>query len=158
MTARYKIEPYGVESVVKQVAHLAEHELTADAKDVVAAVKSATAHCDPSSPVKGLLGPFGLAATGEIKAVASTAATVLTAAVNATNAYVEADVEMARHGEHGVRVTRDSVSGFDGDKAQRAAGRQTGSLRNLPKLDGMDQQNRPSLNDWLSAAGRGQQQ
>ncbi|MEV4753520.1 DUF6507 family protein [Micromonospora sp. NPDC049559] len=155
MAARYRIEPYGVQSVVKSVAALAEHDLTANAKGVAAAVESATGHCDPASPVRAALGPFGLAATGQIKGLASATGTVLTAAVNATNAYVEADVEMARRGEQGVRVTGSYVSGHVGDRAQHDAERQTGGLRNLPRQDAQDARDRPSLSDWLAKVGQG---
>ncbi|KXK63914.1 hypothetical protein AWW66_00205 [Micromonospora rosaria] len=146
---RYRIEPGGVAAVVNAVNEDAARTLTAHAKDLQRATTSAEAHLDPLSPVRGALGPFALAAGGQIKAVYSATTTVLRATATATNAYVEADLDMARAGEAGVTVTATYVAGNDGDRASQAGRRAVQGLANIPKQEAMDARETPSLTDWL---------
>ncbi|MEV4617884.1 DUF6507 family protein [Asanoa sp. NPDC049573] len=151
--ARYRIEPFGVRHVVNAVDRYAQAELTKASEDTQDATEAATAHLDPMSPVRGLLGPFGLAVSGQIKAVYAATTDVLSAAANATNAYVEADAEMARRGAHGEIY----VSGAVGDRAQHAGAREAGGLAALPRQDIDNARNgsRPSLADWLAQVDGG---
>jgi hypothetical protein len=77
-------------------------------------------------------------------------AAVLSAAVRAPNAYIEADQEMARRGGQGVTVTEHALSGSVGDKAQSAGADATGGLRNDPKLNALNQGQGGTLADWLA--------
>jgi Family of unknown function (DUF6507) len=152
--ARYRIEPEGVRHVVNAVGQYAQDQLTKTSEDTQDAVSAATDHLDPLSPLRGLLGPFGLAVSGQIKAVYAATTDVLAAAANATNAYIEADLEMARRGANGEIY----VSGSVGDRAQHAGAREAGGLAALPRQDADNARNgsHPALADWLAQVDGGQ--
>ncbi|GIF50103.1 hypothetical protein DFJ67_3150 [Asanoa ferruginea] len=151
--ARYRIEPLGVRQVVNTVDAYARDQLAKASESTQDAVEAATTHLDPMSPVRGLLSPFGLAVSGQLKAVYAATSDVLSAAANATNAYVEADLEMARRGANGEVY----VSGSVGDRAQHAGAREAGGLAALPRQDADNARNgsHPSLADWLAQVNGG---
>ena len=154
MGARYRIEPQAVEALAKGVDALARKDLTANSKEVDGAVNQAIGCLDGTSPIIARLEAFQLASRGQLTAVATQTGDVLTAAMNAVNDYVEADIAMARRGERGVHLTATSVSGLNGDRAQRRAAHETTNLDAVQHEHALEQRNAPSVPDWVAAVSR----
>ena len=103
MSANYHIHPRAVQGVLKSTASEAE-ALTSAAKKTLAAIHSANSACDDPQFIGPAIVAFGNSVSGNLNRVFERTKVVLETARDATQEYINADMQMTQNVVHEQRA------------------------------------------------------